>query len=156
LLCCFSLCFVAPCASLLLLLRCSLCFITFHVSLLLLLLCCSSSCFTPTPCASLLLFIFCSPTTLLLCCVLLLLHSLLLYCPPRYLSAPCCFATLLCFAIAWCFHCSLAQIGIPSPLFLNGEIRICLGRSLRASKLPINLFRSLCFFFEIFFLIFFP
>ncbi len=121
LLCCFSLCFVAPCV-----LCYSSYFVVVHCVSLLFMLHCCSSCFVVPPHASLLLLVlrcylsfFAAPTTLLLCDVLLLLHSLLLYRPLRYLSALCCFVTLLCFTIAWCFHCSLAQIGISPPFFLQ-------------------------------------
>lgn len=173
---CYSLCFnnPPPCASLLLsmlhcysspcfvalflsMFRCSLCFATPFTLLLFIVLHYSSCFIVVLPSASFLLLVLCCSYYFATMWCFATLHALLLYYPPRYLCAPCCFPTPSCFTIVQCFVTPLPILIFPPPLFFcNADIRNCLGRSLKAFKLPINLFCFLSFFFNFFFLVFLP
>jgi hypothetical protein len=95
-------------ASSLLLHYCSLCFVVaLHASLLFLLHCCSMFCYS---CCFDVVWCFVAPTTSPLHGVSLLFCASLLYCPPRYFSAPYCFFVLLlfCASLFLSLHCSFA------------------------------------------------
>jgi len=78
----------------------------------------------------------------------------LLSCPPRYLSAPCCFTTP-CFIIVQCFSASLFRLVLPPRLFFQGVKNLNLeliGKKLENIQAPsCNKFFLFFFFSKLFF-----